>query len=99
MKNYIYKYTLEDMGFSEIDKDQYNKYQREMCEFVESMSSIIRAMNCSWDGVRYAVMRHKKDPDGGDAYMVVYCSSGERWIPITGNSKACNFTVLDENLW
>lgn len=99
MKNYTYKHALEQMGFSEIAAEEYNKYQKEMREFVESMSPIIVAAKCGWDGVRYAVMRHEKAPDGGDAYMVLYCSGGERWIPITGNSKACNFAVLGENLW
>lgn len=99
MKNYTYKKSLEQLGFEEVPADQYNIYQKDMCAFVNSMSPIIQSANCGWDGVKYAVMRHKNDLMDGDPYMVLFVDTHERWIPISGNSKGCNFEVLGENLW
>ena len=98
MKNYTYKWMLEDRGYTEISVNEYDKYQIDMMKFVESMSNVISDSVCGWDGVRYAVMRHKESPYT-EPYMVLYCGSAERWIPVCGNSKGCNFSVLGENLW
>ena len=45
-------------------------------------------------------MSYKTYPEAIREYMVL-CVDGrtERWIPIDGNSKGCNFSVLGENLW
>lgn len=99
MKNYTYGWALKDLGFAEVPEEQYNVYQKDMKAFVDSMNPVIAAARCGWDGVRYVVMRHEKDLMDGDPYMVLFCENGERWIPIAGNSKGCNFAVLGENLW
>ena len=98
MKNYTYGHVIKDRGFVSASINEYTKNQLDMSKFVESMSSVIAGAKCGWDGVKYEVMKH--DKSGGTAeYMVLYCDSGERWIPISGNSKGCNFEVLGQNLW
>ena len=99
MKNYTYGWVIRDKGFSELQITEYTAEQKDMMEFIKSMSSIIKKAKCGWDGVRYEVMAHK-DGNGVAEYMVLYCNNGgSRWINITANSKGCNFSVLGENLW
>lgn len=97
-KNYIYSWQIKESGFVEIPESEYTERQMEMKQFIDSMSNVIKAANCGWDSVLYKVMRH---PEGWIEKYMVLCVKlgGERWIPITGNSKGCNFTVLGENLW
>lgn len=98
MKNYIYGWMIKDRGYIEMPVDRYTDAQKDMMSFVSSMSEIVANANCGWSGVRYEVMKH----ENGDVaeYMVLYCNGGgSRWIPISGNSKGCNFSVLGENLW
>ena len=98
MKNYVYDWTIKSRGYVEADESTYNERQLDMKKFIASMSTIIKNSNCGWDGVRYEVMKH--DEYGTEEYMVLYCNGGgARWIPIDGNSKGCNFSVLGENLW
>lgn len=97
MKNYTYEWVIKDRGYIEVSETEYTDNQNNMKKFVESMSEIIREARCGWDGVKYKVMKH--EINGIDVYMVLYCDGGERWIPINGNSKECNFSVLGENLW
>lgn len=98
MKNYVYGCAIKDRGFVEMAKEEYTEHQTDMSNFIKSMSAVIADARCGWDGVRYEVVRHKEN--GGTAeYMVLYCNGGERWIPISGNSKGCNFEVLGQNIW
>lgn len=98
MKNYVYGWDIKDRGFVEFPVDKYTENHLDMSKFIKSMSGVIADARCGWDGVRYEVMIHEKT--GGTAeYMVLYCDGGERWIPISGNSKGCNFEVLGQNLW
>ena len=98
MKNYTYGHVIKDRGFIELPVGEYTEHQLDMGKFINSMSSVIADARCGWDGVRYEVMIHEKT--GGTAeYMVLHCDGGERWIPISGNSKGANFSVLGENLW
>lgn len=97
-KNYTYGWLLKDRGYVEIPESEYTKRQLEMKDFIESMSKIIRTAQCGWSGVKYKVMKYMDD--SMEKFMVLYCDDGgERWIPINGNSKGCNFSVLGENLW
>lgn len=97
MKNYTYKWNLINNGYVEMDETEYTNKQIEMQEFIESMSVVIKNARCGWDGVRYAIMKYNNDSIS--EYMVLFCDGGERWIPVSGNSKGCNFSVLGENLW
>ena len=97
MKNYTYKWTLINNGYVEIDEIEYTDRQIDKKKFIDSMSIIIKDAHCGWDGVRYGAMKNKNNEI--DEFMVLYCDGGERWIPINGNSKGCNFSVLGENLW
>ena len=98
MKNYTYGWDIKGRGYVALPVAEYTDYQLDMGEFIKSMSGVIGNARCGWDGVRYEVMKHEKT--GGTAeYMVLYCDGGERWIPISGNSKGANFSVLGENLW
>lgn len=97
MKNYMYAYTIKERGFVEVPEAEYTAEQIDMKNFIESMSEVIKTAKCGWDGVKYKVMRC---PNYMDVFMVLYCDGGgERYIPIYGNSKGCNFSVLGENLW
>ena len=97
MKNYTYGWTIKDKGFVEMSVAEYTENQIDMSKFIDSMSAVIKESRCGWDGVRYEVMKHERGEIA--EYMVLYCDGGERWIPIEGNSKGCNFSVLGENLW
>jgi hypothetical protein len=97
MKNYTYGWRLKELGYVEMPEEQYTDRQKDMKEYIDVLSEAVREAKCGWDGVRYAVMQHR---DGFiEKYMVLYTDGGDRWIPITGNSKGCNFSVLGENLW
>lgn len=98
MKNYTYGWFVRDNGYTEVSVTDYTESQIDMREFIKLMSSVIAESRCGWDGVRFEVMKHSKRCDIVE-YMVLYCDGGERWIPINGNSKGCNFSVLGENLW
>ena len=99
MKNYTYGWAVRDKGYAELAVDEYADEQKDMMEFIKSMSAVIVEARCGWDGVRYEVMKHNERGDIAE-YMVLYCNSGgSRWIPIIGNSKGCNLSVLGENLW
>ena len=100
MKNYTYGWILEDRGYTMVSEEEFTEAQIDMGNFIEAMSAIIRASHCGWSGVKYRIMR---DMYGNmEEYMVLHGDStelGGRWIPISGNSKGCNFSVLGENLW
>lgn len=96
-KNYTYGWMLKEKGYVEVPEAEYTERQIDMKNYIESMSAVIKAAQCGWDGVRYKVMRYMDSSI--EKFMVLYCDGGERWIPITGNSKGCNFSVLGENLW
>ena len=98
MKNYTYGWLIKERGYIELPVDEYSVHQRIMKGFIDSMSTIIANADCGWSGVRYEVMRNGNGYT--EEYMVLYCNNGgSRWIPISGNSKGYNFTVLGENLW
>lgn len=98
MKNYTYDWVLKQQGYVEIPEEQYTDKQKDMKKYIEVLSEAVRKAKCGWDGVRYAVMKYTDDSI--EKYMVLWCDNGgSRWIPITGNSKGCNFSVLGENLW
>lgn len=99
MKNYTYGWELKDKGYVEIQKESYDKYQKEMDEFICHTSNVIAEAKCGWDGVKYVVMKHKDCKDYSEFMVLWVKGGGSRWIPITGNSKGCNFEVLGKNLW
>lgn len=98
MKNYTYGWLVKDKGYVEVPVEEYTLEQKDMKEFIDSMSPIVFNARCGWHGVRYEVMEHER----GDVveYMVLYCNGGgDRWIPVRGNSRGANLSVLGENLW
>jgi hypothetical protein len=102
MKNYTYGWMLRDNGYVEVSEDEYTESQVDMKNYIDSMSELIKDTRCGWSGVKYKVLKFKDDTVIGhrEEYMVLWVSDGgSRWIPITGNSKGCNFSVLGENLW
>ena len=99
MKNYTYGWHIEAQGYREVDKSKYTESQIAMDRFIELMSIAIESANCGWSSVKYKAMEHITNKDTKE-YMVLYAGThGARWIPIDGNSKGCNFSVLGENLW
>ena len=98
MSNYTFGWMLKQRGYVEVPEEQYTDRQKDMQEYIKVLSEAVRKAKCGWDGVRYAVMKYTDDSI--EKYMVLWCDNGgSRWIPITGNSKGCNLSVLGENLW
>lgn len=98
MKNYTYGWCLRDKGYVEISESEYTDAQKDMREYINLLSEVVAKARCGWDSVQYKVMKNKWTSN--EAYMVLCVDGyGERWIPITGNSKGCNLQVLGENLW
>jgi hypothetical protein len=99
MKNYTYGWDIENRGYKEVDESRYTEYQTDMSKFIDLMSTTIKSAKCGWDSVEYKVMEHQEGKIVRE-YMVLYSGGhGARWIPIDGNSKGSNFSVLGENLW
>lgn len=99
MKNYTYGWHIEAQGYREVNEADYTPCQIDMKDFIKGMSTIVEIAKCGWTSVQYKVMRHNEYNDTRE-YMVLYVGThGTRWIPIDGNSKGCNFSVLGENLW
>ena len=98
-KNYTWGWKLKEQGFVEIPESEYTNRQQNDKEFIDKLSEIIKEANCGWNGVAYKVMRYSNN--NIEKYMVLYVDvvDNGRWIPITGNSKGCNLSVLGENLW
>ena len=98
MKNYTYGWKLKEQGYVEVPENQYTDRQKDMQQYIQLLSEVVRKGNCGWSGVEYKVMKYI---DGSiEKYMRLWVEDGgSRWIPITGNSKGCNFSVLGENLW
>jgi len=98
MKSYTYGWMLKDKGYVEMDESEYTAAQMETKQYIDMLSDVVVAAQCGWDGVEYKVMKH---PHWESRPYMVLCvgGTGERWIPIAGNSKGCNLQVLGENLW
>lgn len=99
MANYTYGWVLEDRGYKEVSKENYTEYQIDMENYIKSLSKVINEAKCGWTAVEYKVMKHR---EYGiiEEYMRLYVvGGGDRWIPITSNSKGANFQVLGENIW
>lgn len=104
MKNFMYGWQVKERRHKEVPVTEYTKTQWDMYSYITGvLNNAIKAANCGWLGVDYKVL------DFGDdtrEYMILY-SNGEfnnnynssRWIPVDGNSKGCNFSVLGENIW
>ena len=98
MKNYTYGWRLKELGYVEMPESEYTERMLDMKKYIDMLSDLVRDARCGWDGVWYKVM--KNEYEGNEKYMVLHVDGrGERWIPITGNSKGCNLSVLGENLW
>jgi hypothetical protein len=98
MKNYTYGWLLQSQGYVEVPESEYTDRMLEMKEFIDMLSEVVVKANCGWDGVEYKVMKYTDNSI--EKYMVLCVDGhGERWIPINGNSKGCNLSVLGENLW
>lgn len=98
MKNYTFGWKLKELGYVEVPEEQYTDRQRDMQQYIKLLSDVVHKANCGWSGVEYKVMKYT---DGSiEKYMRLWVEDGgSRWIPITGNSKGCNLSVLGENLW
>lgn len=98
MKNYTYGWRLKDLGYVEVHVSDYTDNMLDMSVYIDMLSEVVVKAKCGWDGVEYKVM---KDKNGClNEYMVLCVDGhGERYIPISGNSKGCNLSVLGENLW
>lgn len=105
-KNYTYGWKLKEAGYTEVPETEYTLQQKEHQDFIKALSDVVIKADCGWDGLEYKVMRKKVDNTSSITvineriYMVlVVGDQAERWIPIEGNSKACNLQVLGENIF
>ena len=99
MKNYTYDWKIKDLGYTELSKSKYTESMWDMKAYIDMLSDVVVKAKCGWDSVEYKVMKHNEN-DSVNEYMVLCVDGhGERWIPISGNSKGCNLAVLGENLW
>ena len=98
MKNYTFGWRIKDMGYVEVPESEYTKSMIDTKDYISVLSDAIAKAKCGWDSVEYKVMPL---PSGGINEYMVLCvdGHGERWIPISGNSKGSNFSVLGENIW
>ena len=98
MKNYTFGWKIKDLGYAEMPLDDYTESMWDMKGYIALLSNTVVAAKCGWDGVEYKVMKHTNGSI--NEYMVLCVDGhGERYIPISGNSKGCNLSVLGENLW
>ena len=98
MKNYTYGWKLKEMGCVEVPEGEYTESMNDMKEYINMLSDVVVKAKCGWDSVKFKVLKYMESVFG--EFMVLYVDGhDERWIPITGNSKGCNFSVLGENLW
>ena len=98
MKNYTYEWDLQNKGYKEVPESEYTDAQKDMKKYIDMLSDVVAAAKCGWDSLQYKVMQNEWE--GNEKFMVLCVDGhGERWIPITGNSKGCNLQVLGENLW
>lgn len=99
MKNYFSNLTIKERGYKEVDVSAFTKSMNHRMAFIAKMAEVIRMAQCGWDGVVYKAMKNPKTNEI-DEFMVLYVEHRmARWIPIDGNSDACNFAVLGENLF
>lgn len=98
MKNYTYGWKLKDLGCVEVPVSEYTNNMLDMKDYIDILSNAIVKAKCGWDSVEYKAMRYT---NGSINEFMVLCvdGHGERYIPISGNSKGSNFSVLGENLW
>ena len=97
MKNYTFGWRLKELGYVEVPEEQYTDAQKAMKVYIDMLSEAVRAAKCGWGGVWYKVMVCN---GYAEPFMVLYTDEGgARWIPIDGNSKGCNLSILGENLW
>lgn len=98
MKNYTYGWKLKDLGYVEISSNEYTESMVNMKNYIDMLSNVVVKAKCGWDGVEYKAVKHTSGSI--NEYMVLCVNgNGERYIPISGNSKGCNLSVLGENLW
>lgn len=99
MKNYTYDWVLQDKGFIERPEEKYTDSEKDMKKYIDLLSDVVAKAKCGWDSVQYKVMENSRW-NTKEQYMVLCVDGrGERYIPITGNSKGCNLQVLGENIW
>ena len=93
-KNYTYGWVLKDRGYVEVPESEYTERQIDMKNFIESMSEVIKATRCGWDGVKYKVMRYMDNSI--ENFMVLYCDGEALWYrktQVCHFSKVCAFSA------
>lgn len=99
MKNYFSNYTIKERGYEEVEFSSFTNGMYQKFMFIAKMAEVLRVAKCGWDDVTYRAMQNPRTGDV-DEFMVLYVGNrAVRWIPIDGNSDACNFAVLGENLF
>ena len=97
MKNYTYGWHLQAQGYVEISESEYTERMLDMKEYIDMLSDVVIKAKCGWSSLKYKVMKYHNEYR---EFMVLYAGQHDtRWIPIDGNSKGCNLSVLGENLW
>lgn len=99
MKNYMYKWQIMERGYKEVGENEYDERIKEKVNYIAKLSDVVKTADCGWDKVVFKLMSSPMS-EYYISFMVLCAEDGgERWIPIEGNSKACNLAVLGENLF
>ena len=99
MKNYTYGWRLKDLGYVEIPLDDYTLSMWDMKGYIALLANAVASAKCGWSSVEYKGMKNEKHGDISEYMVLCVDGHGERYIPISGNSKGANFSVLGENIW
>ena len=100
MKNYIYKFTVEERGY--VDVKEISSCELQKYSFVtDYLNKTLREAKCGWENLEYKVMQ---TPNGHRTeFLVLWAEeigkSGSRWINVTGESLGSLMCSMCDNLW
>ena len=101
-KNYIYQFTVDERGFTEVPFSHYTETEKNKENFVfKHLAPTLKAANAGWSWAHYKVMQN---PEGHKAeFLVLWVgevgNSGCRWINVSGNSLGAIMSAMTENMW
>lgn len=102
MKSYMYRQTVEERGYVEVDWKAMSKCELEKSAFVDShLAKTLKVSHCGWENLEYKVM---ETPSGHRTeFLVLWAEevgkSGSRWINVTGCSIGAVMCEMCDNLW
>lgn len=102
MNNYMYAFTVEERGYTDVDWRTMSECELGKSVFVDLyLAKTLKASKCGWENIQYRVM---ETPSGHRTeFLVLWAedvgNSGSRWINVTGNSLGAIMCAMCDNLW